>query len=113
MANPTPKTIPSRKATAGIAFAFTAATGTEQSIAWMPGGILLVLNDHATDAKTYSATSNPKNSRDSDSIVAESLAAGVYHVSKRFPAQDNDVLLVTGESSDIKFAVLDTRAQPS
>lgn len=113
MANPTPKTIPSRKATAGIAFAFTAATGAQQSLAWMPGGILLVLNDHATDAKTYSVTSNPKNSRDSVTISAESLSAGIYHVAPRFPAQDNDVLLVTGETTDIKFAVLDTRAQPS
>ncbi len=113
MANPTPITIPSRFATAGIAFAFTAATGSAQTIPWMPGGILLVLNSHATDAKTFTVVSNPKQSRSSVTITAESLAAGIYHVCPRFPSQDDDTLTITGETTDIKFAVLDTKAQPA
>lgn len=113
MANPTPKTIPSRRATAGTAFTWTAATGSQQSIPWMPGGILLAWNTDGSNAYTVTVVNNPKNSRDTNTITAESLAAGIFHVFPRFAAQDNDVLLVTGSNAAMKFAVLDTRAQPA
>jgi hypothetical protein len=113
MANPTPKTIPSRYATAGIAFAGTAATGSVQSIPWMPGGILIALNASVDTARTVTVTSKPKASRSNVVITAESIAFGAYHVFPRFPAQDDDTLDITGSTSDIKFFVLDTKAQPA
>lgn len=112
MTNPTPVTIPTRNVDAGVAFAFQAATGSAQTIPWMPGGILLVKNGHATDPKTYSVTSNPLASRDTVTLASESVAAGAYHVAPRWPTQDADTLSITGETTDIEFAVLDTRPQP-
>lgn len=116
MANPTPVTIPSRVATgagAAVAFAFTAATGSAQTIPWMPGDILLVQNASADTARTFTVVSNPKNSRASETIGPITVAFGTFRVAKRFSPQDADTLQITGSTSDIKFAVLSTRAQPS
>ena len=113
MANPTAVTIPSRYSTTPATFAFTAATGSEQLLDWMPGDILLALNDHATDPKTITIVSNPKNRRTTYTISAHSLNAGTYRVLPRFPPQDDDTLSVTGSSTDIKFAQLSTAPQPS
>src|SRR5690348_6275255 len=113
MANPTPVTIKSRKATTGATFGFTAATGSAQNIPWMNGGELIAHNTHETDAKTITVVNNPKNSRDSNTIGPVSLAAGQYWIAPRLGPQDNNVLVTTGESTDIELAVLDTHPQPS
>lgn len=113
MALPTAKTIPSRLATAGIAFAWTAAPTTPTAMDWMPGDILLAWNTDGSNAYTVTVTSNPKATRDTTVITAESLAAGIFHVFPRFGAQDNDTLEVSASNAAVKFARLSTRAQPS
>ena len=113
MANPTPKTIPSRLATAGIAFAFTAATGSAQLIPWQRGGILIARNVSVDTARTVTIVSNATRSRDPLTITAESIAFGAFHVFPRFSEQDDGTLSITGSTSDIEFAVLDTHAQPA
>jgi hypothetical protein len=105
MANPTAVAIPSRLATAGAAFTFVAATASQQSLTWKGGYILIAFNTGA-GARTLTVVNNPKNSRSTNTITAESVAAGAYHVMPRFPAQDNDVLLVTGSHAEMTLAVI-------
>ncbi len=105
MANPTAVAIPSRTATASAAFTFVAATTTEQSIPWTRGCILIALNNGASP-RTVTIKNNPASSRMSNEITADAIAAGVYRVYPRLPAQDNDVLLVTGSHADVIFAII-------
>jgi hypothetical protein len=109
MANPTRVVIPSRYSIVPLAFAFTAATGTEQSLTWHAGDILIATNAHATDAKTVTVKSNPTAKREEYDITAHSIPAGQYRIFPRFPAQDAGVLKVTGETTDIKLAQLGTQ----
>lgn len=113
MPAPTAKTIPTRKATAGVAFTWAAAPTTPTAIDWMPGDVLLAWNTHETDAHTVTIVSNPKASRASTTITAESLAAGVFHVFPRFGPQDDDTLTVSASDAAMKFARLSTKAQPA
>lgn len=105
MANPVAVAIPSRTATASAAFLFVAATAAEQSIPWTRGCILIALNT-GVGARTVTIVNNPKNSRATNTISAESIAAGAYRVYPRLPAQDNDVLLVTGSHAEVLFAII-------
>lgn len=114
MAAPTKKTIPSRYSILPVKFAFTAGvTSAGQVLAWMPGDILLTFNGHATDAKTFTITSNPKSKRAAYTITAFSLAAGEYAVLPRFGPQDDDTITAISESTDVKWAHLSTKAQPA
>lgn len=113
MAQPTAKTIPSRYSILPVKFAFTAGTTSATLMDWMPGDILIATNAHATDAKTLTVVNNPKNRRATYTITAFSLAAGEYCVLPRFPAQDDDTLSVTCQSTDIKLARLSTQPQPA
>lgn len=83
------------------------------NITWLPGDILLVTNSHATVAKTFTIVSKPKTKRASYTITAFSLAAGEYAVCPRFGPQDEEVLSVVGESTDILMARLSTAPQPA
>jgi hypothetical protein len=105
VANPTAVTIPSRTATASSAFTFVAAETTEQSLTWGHGYILLAFNSGAS-TRTVTIVNNPRNSRSSNTITAESIAAGAYRVYPRLPAQDNNVLKVTGNHAEVLFAVI-------
>lgn len=105
MANPVAVAIPNRVATASAAFLFVAATTTEQSLAWGHGYILIAFNSGAS-SRTVTVVNNPANSRSSNTITAESIAAGAYRVYPRLPEQDNDVLLVTGNHAEVLFAVI-------
>ncbi len=114
MAQPTAKTIPNRYSTTPEKFAWTAGvTSAGQVITWMAGDILLAKNGHATDAKTFTITSNPKARRTASTITAFSLAAGEYAVLPRFGPQDDDTITAISESTDVKWARLSTHAQPA
>lgn len=112
MAAPTAKTIPSRYSILPIKFAWAAVGATPVDITWLPGDILLVTNSHATDAKTFTIVSKPKAKRATYTITAFSLAAGEYAVCPRFGPQDEEVLNVVGQSTDILMARLSTAPQP-
>lgn len=105
MANPTAVAIPSRVATASAAFLFVASTASQQSLTWKHGYILIAFNGGGS-TRTVTIVNNPKNSRSSNTISAENIAAGAYRVYPRLPAQDNDVLLVTSSHADVTFAVI-------
>src|SRR3954469_23863063 len=105
MANPVPVTIPSRLATAGVAFIPVAATTTAQNIPWTQGSILIAYNSGA-GSHTVTIVNNPHNSRNTNTITAESIAAGAYRVYPRLPRQDGDVLVVTGNHAEVLFAVI-------
>lgn len=105
MANPTAVLIPSRTATASSAFVPVAATTTAQSIPWKKGYILIAQNSGAS-SRTVTIVNNPKSSRSSNTITAESIAAGAFRVYPRFPAQDSDVLIVTGSHAEVLFSVI-------
>lgn len=105
MANPTAVAIPSRMATAGVPFVFVAATTTQQSLVWKRGYILIALNSGAS-SRTVTIVNNPKTSRSTNTITAETITAGQYRVYPRLPAQDNDVLLVTATHAEVLFAVI-------
>lgn len=113
MAAPTAKTIPSRYSILPVKFAWAAVGTSPIDIDWLPGDILLVKNAHATDAKTFTVVSKPKSKRATYTITAFSLAAGEYAVCPRFGPQDEEVLSVVGESTDIKMARISTAAQPA
>lgn len=113
MALPTAVTIPSRLATAGVAYTWTAAPTTPTAMDWMPGDIFEAWNTDGTTPYTVTIVSNPKNSRSAVTITAESLAAGIFHVFPRFPPQDDDTLLVNASNAAIKFRRLSTKAQPA
>lgn len=113
MAAPTAKTIPTRHAVLPIKFAWAAIGTSPINIDWMPGDIALFTNTHATDPKTFTIVSNPKDSRSAVTIAAFSLAAGEFAVCPRFGDQDNSTLNVVGSSTDIKMARLSTHAQPT
>lgn len=105
MANPVAVAIPSRVATASAAFAFVAATTTEQSIPWPSGGILIGFNSDASDHHV-TVHNIPKSSRNTTDITSEVIAAGAYRVFPRFPPQQGGVLKVTGDDATITFAVI-------
>lgn len=113
MAIPTAVTIPSRFATASVAFAFAAAPTVETAFDWMPGDILLALNSSVDTGYTVTITSNPKSRRASTVITAEAIAFGVYRVYPRFPPQDDDELMVHASNEAVLFARLSTKAQPA
>lgn len=113
MAQPTAKTIPSRFSILPVKFTWTAGTTGATLVDWMPGDIALFKNAHATDAKTFTVLSKPKAKRADYTITAFSLAAGEYAVCPRFGPQDEEVISVTCESTDIKMARLSTAAQPA
>jgi hypothetical protein len=112
MAQPTAVTIPSRYSTTPATFTFTAGTTSETLMAWMPGDILIATNENVA-AKTITIKSNPKNRRAEYDVTAYSIAAGAFVVFPRFPPQDDGVLSVTCESTDVKLARLSTAPQPS
>jgi hypothetical protein len=105
VANPTAVTIPSRTATASAVVTFVAAETTEQSLTWGHGYILWAFNSGGS-TRTVTVVNNPRNSRSSNTIAAESIAAGAYRMFPRFPAQDNNVLKVTGSHAEVLFAVI-------
>jgi hypothetical protein len=105
MANPVAVSIPARTGTASAAFLFVAATTTAQSLAWHAGYILIAFNSGA-GSHTVTVVNNPRSSRSSNTITAESIAAGAYRVFPRFPPQDSDVLVVTGNHAEVLFAVI-------
>lgn len=113
MAVPTKVTIPSRFGTAGLAFTWAAAPTTPTAIVWTPGDVLMAWNAHATDPFTVTIVSNPKASRSAVTITAESLAAGIFHVFPRFPAQDDDTLTISASDANIKFARIGTKSDPA
>jgi hypothetical protein len=106
MANPTAVAIPSRVATASAAFVPVASTASQQSLTWARGYILIAINPAGGSTRTVTIVNNPANSRSTNTITAESIAAGAYRVYPRFPAQDNDVLLVTTSHADVLLAVI-------
>jgi hypothetical protein len=113
VAQPTAKTIPHRFSIVPVKFAWTAGTTSATLVDWMAGDILLAKNGHATDAKTFTVISKPKSRRADNTITAFSLAAGEYAVLPRFGPQDDEVVSVVSESTDIKWARLSTQAQPA
>lgn len=113
MAQPTAKTIPSRFSIVPVKFAFTAGTTGETLVDWMPGDIAIFHNEHASLAKTFTVVSKPKAKRADYTITAFSLAADEYAVCPRFGPQDEEVLSVTCESTDIKMARISTAPQPA
>lgn len=113
MAQPTAVTIPTRHATVPVKFTWAAIGTSPLSVDWMPGDIALFKNVHATDAKTFTVVSHPKDSRSDLTITGFSLAAGEYAVCPRFGDQDLSVITANGESTDIKMARLSTKHQPS
>ena len=110
MANPVQVPIPSRVATASAAVVGVAATTTQQSIPWRRGDILIAYNGGGS---TYTVTivNNPSNSLSSNTITAENITTLQYRVYPRFPAQDNDVLLVTASNASVLFFVIGPTAQ--
>lgn len=113
MALPTKTVIPSRYATAGIAFTWTAAPTSPTAMPWTPGDMLEAWNTDGSNAYTVTIVSNPKNSRSAVTITAESLAAGIFHQFPRFGAQDNDTLTVSASNAAVKFRRTGTKADPS
>jgi len=113
MAVPTAVTIPSRNATAGVAFTFAAAPTTPTAITWLPGDILIAYNSSSDTAYTITITSKPKSKRTNTVITAESIAFGAYRAFPRFPPQDDDTLEISASNAAVKFARLSTAAQPS
>lgn len=113
MAVPVAKTIPSRFATAGIAFALAAAPTSPTAIDWMPGDILIAYNPSVDTGYTITITSNPKSRRTAVVITAEAIAFGTYRVFPRFPPQDDDTLTIQASNAAVLFGRLSTHAQPA
>lgn len=113
MAEPTAITIPSRFATAGVAYTYAVAPTTATPFDWMPGDILLAYNSSTDTPYTVTVTSKPKSRRANVVITAQAIAFGVYQVYPRFPPQDDDTLDVHASNAAVKFARLSTKAQPA
>lgn len=113
MAIPVAKTIPSRNASASVAFALAAAPTSPTAIDWMPGDILVALNSSPDTGYTITITSNPKSRRTATVITAEAIAFGIYRVFPRFPPQDDDTLTIQASNAAVLFGRLSTKAQPA
>ena len=111
MAVPTAVTIPSRNATAGVAFTFAAAPTSPTTIDCMPGDILIAYGGGA--GGTITITSNPKSRRTATVITAEAISASAYRVFPRFPPQDDDTLTIEASVNTVLFARISTKAQPT
>jgi hypothetical protein len=105
VANPVAVLIPSRTAVASSAFIPVASTAAQQSLVWKKGYILIAQNSGAS-SRTVTIVNNPKSSRSSNTITAEAILAGAFRVYPRFPAQDNDVLLVTTSHAEVLLSVI-------
>jgi hypothetical protein len=106
MANPVQVVIPSRNATAGVAVVGVASTAAQQSIPWKRGDILIAYNA-GVSTRTVTIVNNPANSRNAGpGVTTENITTLQYKVYPRFPAQDNDVLLVTTSHLDVVLFVI-------
>lgn len=98
--------------TAGVVVTFTAYDATNKNDFNMTGDdLLLIRNDHASTAKTFTLNSVADEMGRTRNIAAQSLAAGVTYVVGPFTnkvgwAQTGNKLHFEGEDNNIKFAVI-------
>jgi hypothetical protein len=107
-------TAPGANGDAGAAIVWTAATTSDQEIAFDPNDLVLMWNTHASTGYTgtvYSAPA-PETGRIND-ITADAIAAGAIHLFGPFPragwAQANGKLKVKANNAAVMIGVLKPR----
>ena len=103
---------PGKNPAAGVVVTWTDCDPSNHNQFLMSGDdLLLVRNAHADTAKTFTLNSVADAQGRTGDITAESLAAGAVRVLGPFEdktgwMQSNGYCYLTGESTDIKFAVI-------